>query len=174
MEFINLAKNRYSCRHFLPLEIDKDLVISILDAARVAPSAANRQPWHFIVVNDKKIKSELLNAYPRDWMNEAPVIIIVCGDKIKSWKRQVDGKYHVDIDVAIATDHITLAATDAGLATCWICAFKPEIVKKILNIPDHLEPYVLLPIGYPADVSDIHRHQILRKNLNEIVSWNRF
>ncbi len=94
----------------------------ILQAARLAPSAVNYQPpRHFIVATDEELKAELAKAYTRDWFREAPVIIVALGDHQRAWRRR-DGKGHCNIDVAIAVDHLTLAAASLGLGTCWVCA----------------------------------------------------
>jgi len=172
MNFLELAKKRYSCRHYLNNEVEEEKLMYIIEAGRIAPSAANRQPWHFIVVNDPEIKNSLYKAYSRDWFIEAPIILIICGEHKNSWKRQYDKKDHCDIDVAIATDHITLAAAEVGLATCWICAFDAVMVSNILDLPSDLEPVVVLPIGYPADNCDVNRHKTLRKKMYDVLTWN--
>ena len=97
-------------------------------------------------------------------------MIVICGDHSVSWKRS-DGKDHCDTDVAITTDHMTLQATELDLATCWICAFDPEKARTLLKLPDHLEPVVLLPVGYPLDEFDPERHSEKRKPLSEIVNY---
>jgi len=170
MNFLELAKKRYSCRHYLSKAIEEEKLLYVLEAGRIAPSAANRQPWHFIVVKDPELKNHLFEAYPRDWFTEAPVVLVVCGNHNQSWKRSKDKKDHADIDAAIATDHITLAAAEIGLASCWICAFDADMVSNILDLPAELEPVVLLPIGYPADNGDVNRHNTLRKPLDEILT----
>jgi nitroreductase len=109
--------------------------------------------------------------YHRDWINSSPCVIIICGDKTKSWKRKEDSKDHLDIDIAITIDHMTLAATEQELATCWVCNFHVEKCKEVLNLPEHMEPIALLPIGYPADKPDTERHKTKRKSLDEIVHW---
>ena len=174
MKFIELAKLRYSSRHYLNKEVEKDKLISILDAGRIAPSAANRQPWYFIVVQEKEKRELLAKTYNRDWFKEAPVIIVACGDHKQVWVRQHDAKDHCDIDISIAVDHMTLAATDLGLASCWICAFNPYLCSEILALPEHVEPIAMLSLGYPADNVDIHRHERLRKNFDEVVFWEKF
>ncbi len=174
MKFIELARKRFSSRHYQKKEIPKNIILEILEAGRVAPSAANRQPWYFIVVNNQSLLREIHKTYPRDWFAEAPVAIIICGDHHQSWVRKHDNKDHCDIDAAIATDHMTLAATDLGLATCWICNFDPLLLRKTLNLPDHIEPVAILSLGYPADSKDENRHIHERKSLDEIVYWNGF
>jgi len=167
MSFIDLAKKRYSVRDFKDIPVEREKILQVLEAGRVAPSAVNYQPWHFIVVTDEKVKNMVAEAYPRDWFKKAPVIIVACGDHSKSWKRK-DGKDHCDIDVAIAVDHMTLAATDLGLGTCWVCAFDAEKCHKTLGLPENLEVIALMPLGYPADKGAPEKR---RKSIEDIVSW---
>ena len=170
MDFLELAKNRYSCRKYdsRPVEVDK--LELILEAGRVAPSAANYQPWHFHVIREADNLAKIHQVYHREWFRTAPVVIVICGDHNRAWKRS-DGKDHSDIDVAITTDHMTLQATDVGLATCWICNFNALKTSELLKLPDHLEPAVILPLGYPLDRVDPERHMQKRKPLTEIVTF---
>lgn len=146
--FLGLAKKRYSVRSFLDKEIEEEKLNYVLEAARYAPSACNIQPVKLFVITNKEVLSKVHETYPRDWFKKAPCVIVAVGDKSQSWKRR-DGKDHVDIDVAISVDHLTLAARDVGLGTCWVCAFDADKCHEILNLPDHMEPCVLIPIGYP-------------------------
>lgn len=150
MTFLELAKRRYSVRDFVEKEIESEKLNYVLEAARYAPSACNLQPISFIVVKDKTKLEEIYKTYPRDWFKKAPAVIVAIGDHSRSWKRR-DGKDHCDVDVAIAVDHLTLAACDIGLGTCWVCAFDAKLCHEILELPDHLEPVALIPIGYPAN-----------------------
>jgi len=169
--FLQLAKKRYSCRKYQPVPVEEEKINYLLECGRIAPSAANRQPWKVFVVRDSGILSLIHDAYPREWFAGAPVVFVFCGDHSLSWKRQKDAKDHADIDIAIMVDHITLAATEQGLATCWICAFDPDKLRQILELPDHLEPLVVLPLGYPADSADENRHQQSRKPANDFVTF---
>lgn len=173
MEFIELAKRRYSCRSYKNKDVEEDKLYKILEAVRVSPSACNLQPRHFIVVKDKTLKQKIAEAYPRSWFSEATIIIVACGDHSQSWKRQ-DGKDHCDIDTAIAIDHLTLAAAEQGLATCWICAFDTKICRKALNLPDYIEPIALIPLGYPADSCIPDRHATRRKSFDDFVHNDGF
>ncbi|NLM74673.1 MAG: nitroreductase [Clostridiaceae bacterium] len=171
MSFFEIAEKRYSLRNFDTREVENEKILKVLEAARIAPSACNFQPYHFIVITDEGLRKKISECFPRDWFKKAPVIIVACGDHSKSWKRS-DGKDHCDVDVAIAVDHITLAAADLGLGTCWVCAFDAEKCHEILNLPEHLEVIALLPMGYPAEGAAVPKKQ--RKNIEEIVSWNHF
>jgi len=130
-------------------DVEEDKLKRILEAARIAPSAANIQPWLFIVIRKIEVKQKLKAAYARPWFWAAPVVICACGIKSQAWRRS-DGKNYLDVDVAIAMDHLILAATAEGLGTCWIGAFDPTEVKRILNLSPEIEPIALTPLGYPA------------------------
>ena len=148
----------------------RDDLLAVLDAARAAPSACNNQPLRLIVVTERTELDELAGAYPREWFRGAPVVIVVCADHRKSYHR-ADGKDHADIDAAIATDHMTLAAAELGLGTCWICAFDTDQVRRQLVLPDHIEPVVLLPLGHPVDPLSAAAHQSPRKPFDSLVQW---
>ncbi|MBZ4647265.1 MAG: nfrA2 [Clostridia bacterium] len=173
MSFLELAKRRYSVRDYKDTPVEEEKILQVLEAGRVAPSAVNYQPLYFIVVRDEELRKKILTTYPRNWIASAPVIIVVCGDHSKAWRR-ADGKDHCDIDTAIAIDHMTLAATDLGLGTCWVCAFNSMQCHKILGLPSHIEVIALLPLGYPADQADVDRHGTKRKKIEEIVHWDGF
>lgn len=170
-DFIELAKARYSCRKYDSRPVEQEKLDLILEAGRVAPSAVNFQPWHFYVIREKEDLERFYPAYHREWFRTAPCVIVICADHSLSWKRKEDGKDHADVDVAITTDHMTLQATELGLATCWICNFYVDKAREILKLPEHLEPVVILPLGYPLDEVDPDRHQEKRKSLSEIVSY---
>ncbi len=167
MSLKDLVKIRYSVRKYEDKKVEKETLEKILEVARNAPSAVNYQPWHFVVLTEDDIKEQICETYPVSWMKRAPVIIVACGDHSKSWKRD-DGKDHCDIDVSIAIDHLTLAAVEEGLGTCWVCAFDSKKVSEILDLSSDLEPIALIPMGYPLD-KDVRDKK--RKSLDEIVSW---
>ena len=169
MQFIDLVRRRYSVRAYLDKEVSKDTVLNVLETARWAPSACNNQPWHFVVVTDRAVKDALKLAYGREWFASAPVIIAACLDTQACWHR-ADGKSYGDVDVAIIMDHLTLAAAEAGLGTCWIGAFKPDPVRAACDLPRHLEPLIMTPLGYPASVPPEKK----RRSLEEMVSWERY
>ncbi len=173
MDFIHLARKRFSSRKYLPKQVEDEHLIAVLEAGRIAPSAVNYQPWHFVVIREPDNLKKLAGCYHREWFEKAPVVIVICGDHGVSWTRK-DGKDHCDIDVAIAVDHMTLAATDLGLATCWVCNFDPEKTRELLQLPGHVEPIVMLPLAYPEDTPDLERHVHKRKQLAEIVHWEKY
>jgi nitroreductase len=173
MIFLELAKQRFSVRKYRNVPLEDEKLRQVLEAGRVAPSACNYQPWYLIVAREEEIRRKVATAYRGEWILQAPVIIVVCGDHSRSWHR-FDGKDYCDVDTAIAIDHMTLAAAELGLGTCWICAFNPKVISEVFNLPAHIEPISLLPLGYPAEETDSNRHDTQRKKTNEIVFWNRF
>lgn len=170
MDFLQLAKQRFSCRNYQSTPVEEEKLMKVLEAARVAPSAVNYQPWQIYVYRHEQNKTRITEAYHRDWLKNAPVILVVCGNHQVSWKR-IDGKDYTDVDISIAIDHMTLQATDLGLGTCWICNFNYAKLREIMNLPDHMEPIAILPLGYPVEAADPERHTTKRKPLEEIVKW---
>ena len=171
MNFIELATQRSSVRNFEPKPVEKEKLLYVLEAARIAPSAVNFQPWQFIVITDPEILKSIHAVYTRDWLVTAPAIIVAMGDHNKGWHRKSDGKDFTDIDVAIAVDHLMLAATEQGLGTCWVCNFDAEKCCDILNTPDNLEMIALIPIGYPVVEPKSAKK---REPIDQLVHWNKF
>lgn len=170
MEFDTLIRKRYSVRSFTNQKVDRNTLLELLEAARMAPSAANFQPWHFIVITEPERLVEIQEAYPRAWFKEAPVCIVVCSDHLLSWKRKPDGKDFADVDLAIAIDHLMLKATELGLGTCWVCNFDVSLARKMLQLPDHIEPLAIIPLGYTESQAPVK----MRKPLSEIIHWEKF
>ncbi|MBP1639809.1 MAG: nitroreductase [Bacteroidetes bacterium] len=171
MNFIDLANKRRSVRNYKAQPIEQEKLEYLLEVARIAPSAVNFQPWKMIVITDKNLLNQLQDCYPREWFSTAPVCIVVCGDHTKSWKRSSDEKDYCDVDIAIATTYLTLAATDLGLGTCWICNFDVRKCVATLSIPKHMEPIALIPVGYPSDPNDLLEEKKQRKPLSELVEY---
>jgi nitroreductase len=169
MSFLDLVKQRFSCRSYQSKLVEVEKITQVLEAARWAPSACNFQPWYFIVVREPQARKALNAAYEADWFAAAPVALALCLDTKRCWKRG-DGKSYGDVDIAITMDHLTLAATELGLGTCWLGAFKADVARKALALPDHVEPLVLTPLGYPAVTAPEKK----RKELGEMVYWERF
>ncbi|MCM8815219.1 MAG: nitroreductase family protein [Candidatus Omnitrophica bacterium] len=169
MEFQDLISKRYSVRAYKKDPVEKWKIEKILEAARFAPSAANRQPYKIIVIETEGRKEELKRIYSAEWFVQAPLIVGICAIKNIAWSRK-DGKNHADIDCAIAMDHMILAATDLGLGSCWICAFDVEQARRILGIPPEVEPVAFTPVGYPDDLPKEKR----RKPIEEIVCYGRW
>lgn len=171
--FLELARARYSVRNYLDTPVEEEKLQYILECGRVAPSAANFQPWHIIVIRDAGMRERLGATYNRKWFMEAPVVLVICGDHHAGWKRS-DGKDHTDIDVSIIIDHMTLAAAELGLGTCWICNFDADLCRNILKLPDNVEPVACLPLGYPGREPDDRARHLVRKDLKEIIHYESF
>jgi nitroreductase len=169
VEFLDLALKRYSVRSFLDTPVEENKIRYILEAACSAPSACNNQPWIFIVIRDKDSRFSLSSTYDRPWFLKAPVIIAACCDRTVSWKRS-DGKEFGDIDTAIALDHLTLAAAEHGLGTCWIGAFNEQEARRALDLPSKIDPIAFTPLGYPS--SEISPKK--RKSIDEVTHWDYF
>ena len=150
MEFFDVVKNRYSVRSYKPDPVEDDKLEQVLEAARLAPSAANRQPFQLVVIHTSGREDELRRIYDRPWFVQAPLVICACGIPTQGWVRG-DGKRYCDVDVAIAMDHLILAAANLGLGTCWIGAFNPTGTREVLGLPDEAEPIAFTPLGYPDD-----------------------
>ena len=169
MNFFELIAARYSVRAYKPDPVPEALLAQVLDAAHLAPTAANRQPFALIVLRTAGRQTELKRVYNRDWFVSAPLVIAACGLPGQAWVRR-DGKNYMDVDVTIALDHLILAATDLGLGTCWVAAFDPAAARELLRLPDTVEPIAFTPLGYPAD--DLRPKE--RKPLADLVRYEHW
>jgi nitroreductase len=169
MDFLELASKRYSVRSYKKEPVEKEKLERILEAARLAPTAVNIQPFQLLVVHTVGREAELLQIYHKKWFVQAPIVICACGIPAKSWVRK-DGKNYNDVDVAIVMDHLILAATAEGLGTCWVGAFNPAAAKEVLCLPEGLEPIAFTPLGYAADRPPIKK----RKSLSELVRYEQW
>ena len=169
MDFMELVKHRYSVRAYKADPVTDDKLHAVLEAARLAPTAANRQPFQLIVIHTKGREAELKSIYSPRWFTEAPLVICACSAPSESWSR-MDSKDYSEVDVSIAMDHLILAAANLGLGTCWIGAFNPAAARKVLGLPPDIEPIAFTPLGYPAD----HPGHKSRKSLEEIVRYERW
>ena len=169
MQFSELIKTRYSVREYKSDQVEEEKLQKILEAANLAPTAANRQPFQIIVIHTKGRETELQTIYHRDWFTQAPLVICFCALPDQAWSRK-DGKTYCDVDATIAMDHLILAAADLGLGTCWIAAFDPQAAREILDLPDEVEPIAFTPLGYPADEIKAKK----RKNLSELVRYEKW
>lgn len=168
MTFLDIAKSRYSVRSYTKQAVEPEKIQQILDAAHVAPTAANLQPVRLLVAQGAALAKveKAANIYG------APLAIIICGDHSKAWTRPFDGKQTTDIDASILTDHMMLAATEQGLGSVWICYFKPDVIKQEFNLPDHLEPINILAVGYADEVAaPPDRHQTERIPLDTLAEF---
>ena len=151
MEFSELIVKRYSVRAYRKDPVEQDKLNRILEAARMAPTACNLQPFQIIVVHTAGLENELLRVYSREWFVQAPLVICVCGMPHTAWVRK-DGRNYFETDAAIAMDHLILAAANEGLGSCWIAAFDAIAAREILKIRDGIEPLFFTPLGYAADL----------------------
>lgn len=169
MDFSELVTARYSVRAYKPDAVPKETLRQVLDAARMAPTAANRQAFQLVVIHVAGREAELQTIYGREWFTQAPLVICACGLPEENWVRR-DGKNYNDVDVAIVMDHLTLAAADLGLGTCWIGAFDPDAAREVLGLPEGVEPVAFTPLGVPADSPRPKQ----RKALDELVRYERW
>ncbi len=167
MEFSELVKNRYSVRAYETTPIEEDKLKQILEAARLAPTGANRQSFQLIVIHTAGREEELRLIYDKPWFVQAPVIICACATTIQGQAFREGGNYR---DVAIVMDHLILAATSLGLGTCWIGAFDPHAARDILGLPEEAKPIVFATIGYSKD----QPRPKIRKPVNELVRYEHW
>ncbi|MFC1890188.1 nitroreductase family protein [Thermodesulfobacteriota bacterium] len=169
MEFSKVIRSRYSVRAYRDDVVKEEKLERVLEAACLAPTADNRQPFRLIVIRTAGREAELRRVYDRDWFVQAPLVIGVCGVPGENWVRK-DGKNYLDVDAAIVMDHLILAAADAGLGTCWIAAFDAAAAREVLAIPAGVEPIAFTPLGYAADQPRPKK----RKPLAELVRYERW
>ncbi|MCP8304127.1 MAG: nitroreductase family protein [archaeon] len=165
MKVSEAIRLRRSIRRYKSKEVEKEKIMHVLEAGRLAPSAANRQPRHFIVITDSKVKERLVETYSKDWFIHAPVIIVACADPNEAWVRE-DGEEYWKVDVAIALQNMILCATEEGLETCWIVNFDEQAEKGALGIPPHIRVVAMTPLGYSDEVKGEVSN---RKPLEEVI-----
>lgn len=167
MNYLDLVRQRYSVRAYRPDPVEKEKLDRVLEAAILAPTAANWQPFRIMVVQTKGREAELKRIYNKDWFVEAPYVLGICSIPEKGWVRR-DGKSYSDVDAAIAMDHLVLAAADQGLGSCWIAAFDTLAAREVLSLDDSLEPIAFTPIGYAKEKVT---PQKARKTAEELVVY---
>ncbi len=169
MDFFETINARYSVRGYKPDPVPDELLQQVLEAARRAPTAANRQPFRLVVVRTKGREEELARVYGRGWFTQAPLVIAVVAVPGEAWRR-MDDKPYDEVDATIAMDHLILAATALGLGTCWIAAFDPAAAREVLGLPDDVEPVAFTPLGWP----DKAPARTDRRPLDELVKYERW
>jgi nitroreductase len=163
MDVLEAIKTRRSVRQYSPQAIPPEVMERLRQALRYAPSACNIQPWRFILVTDPELRRKVAKAANGQmWMADAPVTVVGCGSPKDAYQHMGGYGSSADVDVAIALDHLTLAAVAEGLGTCWIGAFDEGEVKRLLDVPQQVKVVAMTPLGYPAS-----------KNLNYPVSEDR-
>jgi nitroreductase len=178
MDVIECIRKRRSVRKYKSDAIPAAVLREMLEVMRLAPSAANRQPWKFLVVQDKEKRQQMVEICGgQKFLSEAPVVIIGCGYPDSAWHGMGGDKSasSVDVDLAIALDHLTLAAASRGLGTCWVGAFRESCLKQLFGIPEEVKIVALTPLGYPAEENAFHEIDASRrKPLEAIVCYERF
>ncbi len=171
MEVFEAIRNRHSVRSYLTNEVSSEKLQKILEAARLAPSAGNIQPWHFIVVFDQQKRKKLSKGRYAKFLVESPVVLVGCGDK------KASPNWHT-VDTAIALQNIVLTATSEGLATCWIGSFDENQVRELLSIPERFKVVALLAVGYRREKLELTGKVLhffrRKKKLQRIVSIEEF
>ncbi len=169
MDFLDLAKMRYSVRAYKPDPVEDAKLQKVLEAACIAPTPTNNQPFQLIVIHTKGKENQLLEVYNRPWFVQAPLIIAIVGLKNEAWVRK-DGRNFLDVAVTIVFDHLIMAATDAGLGTCWVGQFEKDPARKFLGLPKEVEPILFTPLGYSADEPKEKK----RKTVGELVRYEKW
>lgn len=167
MNFKELCERRYSVRSYKPEQIPQEKLDYIMECVRLAPSAVNKQPWHFILYTNEEDRKKIQQCYGREWIQEAPAYIVAYARADEAWVRRYDEKNHADIDVAIAVEHLCLAAAEQGLGTCWVCNFRIQLLRELFRLPEQTIPIAIIPIGYPAKDEIPEKN---RKELQEILT----
>ena len=170
MDIYETIALRKSIRAFMDKDVPDGLLTRLFEAARLAPSASNRQEWRFIVVRESEMRKKIaLAAFGQKHIAQAPVVLVCCA-QTNNHIMACDQLCY-PIDVAIAVTHITLCATAEGLGTCWIGAFYEEQVKKALDIPSEIRVVALLPIGYPQDPGRVEKMRLPFENIVKYDQW---
>lgn len=169
MDVLEAIAARYSVRGYKPDPVDDQTLLRVLEAARRAPTAANRQPFRLLVVHTRGREAELARVYPRGWFTQAPLIVAVVAVPGEAWRR-IDDKPYDEVDAAIVMDHLVLAATSLGLGTCWVAAFDPVAAREVLGLPAEVEPIAFTPLGYPDKPST----GADRRPLDELVKYEHW
>lgn len=167
MDFLELAKKRYSVRAYKSTPVEDEKLKEMLEAARMAPTGANRQSFQLIVIHTKDREEELRPIYNKDWFVQAPIIICACATTSPGQSYDEGRSYG---NVAIVMDHLILAATNLGLGTCWIGAFNPDAARGILGLPKDVKPIVFATVGY----SDDEPRPKVRKSIDELIRYEHW
>lgn len=164
MNFKELCAVRQSCRKYKSDPVPQEKLAYIQECVRLAPSAVNRQPWLFLTIDDEPRLGLLKKCYRRDWIASAPLIVVACVNRSEAWTRGCDGRNHADVDIAIATEHLCLAASEQGLGNCWVCNFDVDKLRETGIVPEGYEAVVLVPMGFADD----EPREKVRKPMNEV------
>jgi nitroreductase len=171
MEYTQLIRTRESIRNYDPNRpVPMEILEKILEAGRLAPSAKNYQPWKFLLISSSPLLEKVKASYQREWIKDAPHILVLLGLKNEAWNRGYDGYNSIETDVSIAMTHIILAAENEGVGACWIAAYNPSVLKEALKRGENQQIFAMTPLGYPKpgfEKTFIKK----RKTLDEIVEY---
>jgi nitroreductase len=167
MEYFDLIQKRHSVRSYRNDPIEKEKLLQVLDAARLAPTAHNKQAFKVVVLRTAGREEELKKIYHRDFFTQAPVVLGIFTNDDTSWTR-TDGTNYGWVDATIVADHLILAATALGLGTCWIGDFNPQAARDVVGLGRGFEPVAFIPLGYPGS-ADVNAKK--RKPLDELVVY---
>jgi nitroreductase len=171
MEFDALIRRRESVRSYDPSRpVRKEILTRILEAGRMAPSAANRQPWRFILVSSPEMRARVGECYGKQWFADAPHCLVVVGKPADAWTRRQDGYNSLETDLTIALDHMILAAENEGVGTCWIAAYDPDALREALGLGKEERVFSITPLGYPRPGYE-RKAEKQRKSLEEIARF---
>jgi nitroreductase len=150
MDFNDLIRSRESIRSYdASRPVPADVLNRILEAGRLAPSAANIQPWRFILISSPGMLDKIRLCYHREWFKKAPHVLVVAGQKDKAWRRSSDGYNSIETDLAIAMTHMILAAENEGVGTCWIANYDPVQLSQTGILMEGEVVFGITPLGYP-------------------------
>jgi nitroreductase len=150
MDYAQLILERESVRDYDPARpVEDEKLRRILEAGRIAPSAAGRQPYKILLVSSKEMLGKIRPCYGRPWFSDAPHLLIVKGDWDKAWVREADGYHSLETDLTIAMDHMILAAENEGVSSCWVEAYDPFLLRKVLGLKPSEFVFSITPLGYP-------------------------
>lgn len=170
--FYDLYWRRKSIREFADRTVEPEKVERLLESLRRAQSAANRQPWHFVVLTSRDERAVLDDVFTKEGFRKAPVLIVACADQAQAWVRRADKINYSWVDVSIAVTEMIGAATAEGLATCWVAAIEPDRVKEKLVIPGNIDIVAVIAIGYPE--KELVIEDKARKTLSEIIHYGKW
>ncbi|TAN60731.1 nitroreductase [bacterium] len=169
--FYELYDRRKSIREFGDAPVPDDVLSRLLNVLNRAQSAANRQPWHFVVI-DNKDRKRFNETFTKEGFKKAPIVIVACADPLQAWVRKTDSRNYAWVDVSIAVTEMIGAATAEGLGCCWVAAIDAQQVKEIVGIPGHMDVVAVIAVGYP--VVELKKEEKTRKPLKEIIHYGRW
>jgi len=171
MEYSDLIRSRESIRNYDPNRpVPKEILERILEAGRMAPSACNYQPYKFLIISSPDLLEKVKASYNREWFKKAPHILVIVGYKDQAWKRSYDSYNSIETDIAIAMTHIILGAENEGVATCWIEAYDPSLLRHALNYNKNQVIFGITPLGYPEPGFQKSLNK-KRKTMSDIIEY---